>query len=292
MSFHRPFLLFLVIALTSLTGAAQSPEPAPENGSPPASAAQSPASPAASGAPSLEKTLLPDLLKEQKAILFSPKQLKNADTYKFFVPFLAGTAALLATDRRTSEGISDSRDIRNVSRNISYAGTAYSTLGISGGLYFLGKATNKPYLRDTGILSLRAVTNSLILIGGIKLATNRKRPLDGGGGNFFNGGKSFASGHAVGSWALATVVAHRYREKPLLQATAYGAAALISASRVSGKNHFASDVLVGATLGYLIGRFTVRQAGGDPGAKPAAIVATPFFSPATRGYGLTVSARW
>lgn len=127
MSFHRPFLLFLVIALTSLTGAAQSPEPAPENGSPPASAAQSPASPAASGAPSLEKTLLPDLLKEQKAILFSPKQLKNADTYKFFVPFLAGTAALLATDRRTSEGISDSRDIRNVSRNISYAGTAYST---------------------------------------------------------------------------------------------------------------------------------------------------------------------
>jgi membrane-associated phospholipid phosphatase len=300
MSFHRPFLLFLVIALTSLTGAAQSsPEPAPENDSPRASAAQSPAppsaqaaSPAASGAPALEKNLLQDLLKDQKAILLSPKQLKNADTYKFFVPFLAGTAALLATDRRTSEGISDSRDIRNVSRNISYAGTAYSTLGISGGLYFLGKATDKPYLRDTGILSLRAVTNSLILIGGIKLATNRKRPLDGGGGNFFNGGKSFASGHAVGSWALATVVAHRYPKKPLLQATAYGAAALISASRVSGKNHFASDVLVGATLGYLIGRFTVRQAGGAPDAKPAAIVATPFFSPATRGYGLTVSARW
>lgn len=299
MSFHRPFLLFLVIALASLTGAAQSPEPAPENGSPPASAAQSPAppsaqtaSPAASGAPSLEKTLLQDLIKDQKAILLSPKALKNPGTYKLLVPFLAGTAAALATDRRTSEGISDSRDIRNVSRNISYAGTAYSTLGISGGLYFLGKATNKPYLRDTGILSLRAVTNSLILIGGIKLATNRKRPLDGGGGNFFNGGKSFASGHAVGSWALATVVAHRYKEKPLLQATAYGAAALISASRVSGKNHFASDVLVGATLGYLIGRFTVRQAGGDPGAKPAAIVATPFFSPATRGYGLTVSARW
>ncbi len=55
------------------------------------------------------------------------------------------------------------------------------------------------------------------------------------------------------AWSAATVLAHEY-PGPLTKFLAYGLATGISVARVTGRQHFPSDVLVGSGLGYLIGR--------------------------------------
>jgi hypothetical protein len=57
---------------------------------------------------------------------------------------------------------------------------------------------------------------------------------------------------------LASVFASRYPDKPAVKYGACGLAALISASRLTARRHFPSDVLVGGVFGYLIGRYVVR----------------------------------
>lgn len=93
----------------------------------------------------------------------------------------------------------------------------------------------------------------------IKQATNRRRPLQGGDGHFWNGGKSFPSGHAAHTWTLATVLASEYPDKPIVRYGAYAWATGVSLSRISGRKHFPSDVLVEGALGYLVGRYIVRH---------------------------------
>src|SRR5205823_4291999 len=44
---------------------------------------------------------------------------------------------------------------------------------------------------------------------------------------------------------------------------AYGGAAAISAARVTARQHFTSDVLVGSALGYVVGRQVYRAHSGD-----------------------------
>jgi len=100
----------------------------------------------------------------------------------------------------------------------------------------------------------------------MKLATNRDRPNEGNGrGGFWPHGTgsyeldgSSPSGHAAASSALARVIASEYPSKPV-QFAAYAFALTIGASRVTGRQHFPSDVLVGGTFGYLIGGYVDRH---------------------------------
>lgn len=55
----------------------------------------------------------------------------------------------------------------------------------------------------------------------------------------------------MGTWGLAS--AHEYPHNRPLKWTAYGLAVSISLLRIPARKHFPSDVLVGGTLGYLIG---------------------------------------
>ena len=91
---------------------------------------------------------------------------------------------------------------------------------------------------------------------GIKAATNRQYAYaPNTHGEFWEGGKSFPSGHAAASFAFASVIAHRYPNNRWLKWSVYGLAAGVSLARVGGKKHFASDILVGGTLGYLTGTY-------------------------------------
>lgn len=110
------------------------------------------------------------------------------------------------------------------------------------------------------------IVDSLLVVEALKLATNRERPNEGNGqGGFWPHGTrsyeldgSFPSGHAAESFALARVIASEYPKKPV-QIAAYAFALAISASRVTARQHFPSDVLVGGTFGYLIGGYVVRH---------------------------------
>jgi membrane-associated phospholipid phosphatase len=137
-----------------------------------------------------------------------------------------------------------------------------------GTVYLVGLASKSKHAQATGILGIQAVADSMIIVEALKAATQRPRPTLPGGstpnhnadGQFFTGGNSFSSGHAIGSFALATVVAERNRKRPWLAAGAYGLAGLVSVSRITERRHFPSDVFVGAVIGHLVGRHVAHSA--------------------------------
>ena len=113
------------------------------------------------------------------------------------------------------------------------------------------------------MLAGEAAINSYAVDTAFKYALGRQRPYQGSGlGNFFSGGASFPSDHSAVAWSIASVIAHEY-PGPLTEVGVYGLATAVSASRVLGKQHFPSDVVVGAAIGWLIGR-QVYRAHHDP----------------------------
>ncbi|MBA2249328.1 MAG: phosphatase PAP2 family protein [Chitinophagaceae bacterium] len=68
---------------------------------------------------------------------------------------------------------------------------------------------------------------------------------------------SFPSGHTTVAFAAATVFALEYRNKPFIPLVAYSAATLIGLSRIYENKHWATDVAVGAAIGYLAGKNVV-----------------------------------
>ena len=128
-----------------------------------------------------------------------------------------------------------------------------------GGSYLWGHFTKNDYLRDTGFLAGEAAANSFLVSEALKYTLGRQRPTEGSGkGDFFSGGQSFPSEHVAAAWSIATVVASRYPGF-LPGLLSYGAASAITVSRVTGRNHFASDVFVGSALGWYFGHETVRK---------------------------------
>ena len=67
---------------------------------------------------------------------------------------------------------------------------------------------------------------------------------------------AFPSGHTSTTFAAATVATHYYGWK--VGVPTYAIAALVGASRVEKGKHYLSDVVFGATLGYIAGRTAVR----------------------------------
>jgi membrane-associated phospholipid phosphatase len=243
--------LFAIILVLSSDGLAQT-SPANVGGQP-----------QAKPKPSLEKKFFVNILRDQRAIWTSPFNLHKDDS-KWLAPLGLSTLALIATDRRTSGELiehGDNVSRLRISKNISRIGSMYSTAGAAGVLYLTGRATHNDRLRETGLLGAEVLIDGSIVVSALKTASQRQRPpVDHSSGEFFDGGSSFPSGHAVSAWSLATVIAQEYgHHRPLVQVGAYGLAAAVSLSRYTGRNHFLSDALVGSAIGYGIGRYVYQK---------------------------------
>jgi membrane-associated phospholipid phosphatase len=209
------------------------------------------------------------------------------------VPFAAGTGVALHYDAQAQQNLGIDKRRIDTSNIVSGFLSPYAALGGAAGLYFLGLRTHNEHLAETGRLGAEAVIDSLLVVEALKLATNRERPNEGNGrGGFWPHGTrsyeldgSFPSGHAAESFALARVIASEYPSKPI-QIAAYAFAFAISASRVTARQHFPSDVLVGGTFGYLIGGYVVRHHAS--GNQASAFFITPLMEQSTRTYGLCV----
>jgi membrane-associated phospholipid phosphatase len=64
---------------------------------------------------------------------------------------------------------------------------------------------------------------------------------------------SFPSGHTTTAFAVASVLAIGYKDKPWIGITSYSVATLVGISRIYETKHWASDVVAGAALGTFIG---------------------------------------
>jgi len=200
-----------------------------------------------------------NVLKDQKAIWTSPFRL-DGDDAKLLAGFGAVTVGLIATDSRTSAWIKHRGSISTMSEHVSSLGTIFGTGGVAAAFFIAGQAKNDARATETGVLAAQALIDSGIVVGVVKHITQRPKPnLDGGRGQFFRGGMSFPSGHSASAWAVATVIAHEYEDKPLLHFGAYAAAVAVGISRYAGRAHFLSEVLVGSAIGFYTGRYVYRS---------------------------------
>jgi len=207
---------------------------------------------------SAERQLPRDLIADQKAVWTSPLHIHHGDL-KWLIPVSVGTAGLIAADRHIASGIGSSYDRLETSKNVSYLGS-YGLASAIGTTYAVGLFTHNDRARETGLLSAESVADAAVVQIALKYATSRERPnTRKEEGHFWAGGDSFPSGHAISVWSAASVFAEEYQDKPLVHWGAYGVATAVSLSRITGRDHFTSDVVVGSTLGYLIGHYVYGQ---------------------------------
>jgi membrane-associated phospholipid phosphatase len=242
----------------------------------PASSARtrSSASPEPSRSPSVEEVVDPFVLQpgedpqnhlgapflthivgDQKQFWTSPTRFRTKDL-KWILPGTGITAAFIASDSWWSRQVNLSHV--QTSTHISDYGT-YSLLGLGGASFLLGHMTHNDHLQEAGLLSGEAAINATGVTYLFKVITQRPRPLqDNGNGTFFQGGYSFPSEHSAIAWSIASVWAHEYPGW-FSQTAAYGLASAITVTRVTAKQHFPSDVIIGSALGWYFGRQVYRS---------------------------------
>jgi membrane-associated phospholipid phosphatase len=172
---------------------------------------------------------------------------------------VGATGVLIANDESVAQQVPYSWHQTSV--DISNACT-YTTAAAAGGIFLTGLFTGDEHAKRTGVLAAEASIDSFLIYGSMKLIFNRDRPYTSPHeGQFFAGnfsGGSFPSGHSALAFTLASVVAHEYPSLPV-QLAMYGLATTVATTRVTGGQHFPSDVFVGSTLGYLVGRYVANK---------------------------------
>ena len=148
---------------------------------------------------------------------------------------------------------------------ITSLGSNSLNLGFISTLYLGGLVFKDERAKKTARLSLRSLLHAIVVSEVLKRVFRRQRPyVENGIDRWFSPGdgndfRSFPSGHATKVWSVATVIAGMYRDKPAIPIISYSLAALTALSRITEKKHWTSDIVVGAVLGYSIGRFVLRK---------------------------------
>ena len=185
-----------------------------------------------------------------------PRNAIRPRNLKWELPIAAATGLLIATsDDHINRHIQSLSFAQAASRG-SNVGLGIE-LGAAGLMYLVGCSGHRSsYAANTGFTALEAMGAAGLMNYAVKVDTNRQYAYHPDThGEFWEGGRSFPSGHAAASFAFASVIAHRYPHKVWLKWGAYGLATGVSLARIGGKKHFASDILVGGALGYVTGTY-------------------------------------
>lgn len=191
---------------------------------------------------------------DQKAIWTSPLRLRAGDSF-WLVPLLGTTGVLLGSDQHSMQRERSNANAISLSNNAANGGVGV-LVGVPAFMWAWGSWQGKPQMRETGLLSGEALVDSFAVNEALKVVFARERPTAGNGqGKFFTdvSNASFPSMHSMLSWTAASVIAHEY-PGVVPEVFAYGTAAAVSVARVTGRQHFPADVVVGGALGWLIGR--------------------------------------
>lgn len=189
-------------------------------------------------------------LEDQKELYRAPFKVSN---FKWDGLVLAGTTLFLIEDRHIENNLpSGHYQFYQDTSNIAIGALAASL----GGVFIYGAKTEHHHARETGFLELETLTNTFLIYMPMQLIAARQRPGEGNGhGDFLKHSAlntSFPGGHAMFTFAMATVLSHEYSQK-WVQALAYAAASAVTASRFLARDHWSSDMFVGAALGIGIG---------------------------------------
>ncbi len=202
------------------------------------------------------------ILSDQAAVWTSPVRLRDSNVAGPALLVL-GTTVLITADHQVMSSARLNDPSLNDKASTASNGLVSGFVTAPAIFYGLGRMHRDDHASETGILGGEAIIDSLAVNEVLKLISLRERPTaDGAKGKFFQTGvgfdSSFPSNHAIVAWSSAAVIASEYNGI-LTQLTAYGLATGVSVTRVLGREHFPSDVLVGSAVGWMIGRYVVHR---------------------------------
>lgn len=166
--------------------------------------------------------------------------------------------------------------------NIAHAGDvvlfAEVIAGGVGAFLLLRQSIQDETLRKMAYSMTQALVLNNAVTFGLKPIANRARPNRAS--QF-----SFPSAHASNAFMTAVIAQHYYG--PAVGIPAYSVAAFISISRLQANEHFMTDLIVGGTIGYIVGKTVVRQE-----RKPRnRITWMPVISPVQSKVGIRLQIR-
>lgn len=201
---------------------------------------------------------------DQKAIWTSPFHTKKEDI-KWWVIFGGAEAALIASDKWTVKRLPNTNAQVRLGNYTSNLGAAYTLIPLSAAFYLLGTAKHSEHFRETGLIAFETLIDTTIVETVVKAGTDRARPLESNGkGGFWDStgpvwNASFPSGHAINTFALASVFAHEYSNKWWVKALAYSYAGVVVGARLAARRHFPGDVVAGGAMGWFIGDYVYAK---------------------------------
>jgi hypothetical protein len=203
--------------------------------------------------PGLVKRSVIRIGQDQRRLYLAPFKPRN---FKWDAVILVGTGAFLAADRHIENNIPHSNfTAYQATSDIAIAGLAGSLAGI----YLYGARTEHHHARETGEIELETLVNAFLIYTPMQLVFARQRPDEGNGqGDLFKHhavNTSFPGGHAMFTWAMASVLADEY-PKPWARVLSYGAAFTVTFTRFMARDHWSSDMFVGTGLGLAIAENT------------------------------------
>jgi membrane-associated phospholipid phosphatase len=264
------FPLFIVLGLLGGPAYSQVPDPVT---SPPQTAqtAAHPPTGATSDRDVSLRALPKNFLADQKDIWLFPTKLAKGKHWIPSLSIVGVSAALIATDPSTAPTFRTTSDFSGFNRAFSDVNTAAFIAAVPVSIYAIGLLRKDSYAQNTGLLAVEAVADGFALNLAFKGITGRKQPSQYAGDgpyndSYFSGTHNplhsggFYSMHSMAAFAVATVVAHRYRNHRWVPFVAYGLAGAISFSRITTSDHFPSDVFFGGAMGLVIARYAVLPA--------------------------------
>ncbi len=186
------------------------------------------------------------------------------------------TGVLIASDQATYNTIHRTKQnnswMRKTSPYISNFGSWYG-VSVIGAFTGLGLVMHNQKALETSYLAAESFLTSGLWVRALKMLAGRERPSakniysHESGGEWWgpmvefsskrNGGRSvssfdaFPSGHTASAFSIATVFANQYSSTPVVPIISYSLASLVGIARIIDDTHWASDVFVGAVIGYL-----------------------------------------
>ncbi len=234
-----------------------------------------------------KKGYVPSLFHAFGEQFVSPFHMKTRDwVWAFGV--LSATSVLIHYDHDIDESVryakAKSNFVKATSPVVTEFGNQYG-LGLTAVLGVTGLVTKNQKLFQASLMASQAAITSGIWVRIVKYMTSRERPSasytymsnKGHQGGYWYGffkeydtsvtsiGRdityfdAFPSGHTSTAFAIASVFAMEYRDKPAIPVIAYTLAGVVGITRMTEHTHWASDVFVGAWAGYLCAKQVVHH---------------------------------
>ncbi len=210
----------------------------------------------------LNRTFAKKCWSDTKKLVTTPVRWDSRDWGTFGV-VTASTAALMLVDEPVHDAFLSWNEQwgdggeQFTSNFLEPWGAKYS-LAVVGGLMGYGLLAGDLKSQSTALMAGESFVLASLLVRIPKMVLGRARPDSGEDVSPFRfdgpfEGTSMPSGHTTAVFAVASVIANQYADRPVVPILSYGIATAAGISRLYDGRHWLSDVVAGAAMGIAVG---------------------------------------